>query len=107
MGSARFGKVDAVFGETSSKGRKTPIIVKPSKHLGVDGASPYSRGLMGTTKASIYQTRAEEMRRLADKAQTESQRLAFLRLEASWRRLADQAEKAAAEKKDKEGNDEP
>ena len=49
---------------------------------------------MAIPKASTYKARAQEMRKMAERAQTESQRLAFLRLEASWRRLADQAEKA-------------
>lgn len=53
--------------------------------------------------APFYRTRAEQMRRLAEKAQTESQRLTFLRLEASWLRLADQAEKPAPEDLDADG----
>ena len=59
---------------------------------------------MPIPEVDIYQTRANEMRRLADKAQTESQRLAFLRLEASWLRLADQAEKDAHEDKNQDGS---
>jgi hypothetical protein len=58
---------------------------------------------MATFNASYYRARAEEMRRMAEKAQSESQRLTFLRLEASWLRLADQAEKPAAEDGDGDG----
>jgi hypothetical protein len=58
---------------------------------------------MATFSASYYRARAEEMRRMAEKAQSESQRLTFLRLEASWLRLADQAEKPPAEGGDGDG----
>ena len=52
---------------------------------------------MAAFNASYYRARAEEMRRLAEKAQSDSQRLTFVRLEASWLRLADQAEKPEPE----------
>jgi hypothetical protein len=52
---------------------------------------------MAIFNASYYRARAEEMRQMAEKAQSESQRLTFVRLEASWLRLADQAEKPPAE----------
>jgi hypothetical protein len=58
---------------------------------------------MATFNASYYRARAEEMRRMAEHAQSESQRLTFLRLEASWLRLADQAEKPPAEDGDGDG----
>jgi hypothetical protein len=57
---------------------------------------------MATFNASYYRARAEEMRRLAEKAQSDSQRLTFVRLEASWLRLADQAEKPEPEPGDGE-----
>ena len=41
----------------------------------------------------FYRERAKEMRALADTAQTESTRAAYLRLEASWLRLAEESEK--------------
>ena len=41
----------------------------------------------------FYRERAKEMRALADASQTEATRAAYLRLEASWLRLAEESEK--------------
>jgi hypothetical protein len=43
---------------------------------------------------SFYRARAREMRELAEKAQSETIRATYLRLEISWLRLADAADKA-------------
>ena len=48
---------------------------------------------MGVPAAVYYRARAAEMQALAQGAQTEALRKSFLRLEASWTRLAEQAEK--------------
>lgn len=50
---------------------------------------------MGEFGAAFYRDRAAEMRKLADDAQTEALRKSFLQLEASWLRLAEEAEKAS------------
>jgi len=52
---------------------------------------------MGVPEAVYYRARAAEMQALAQGAQTEALRKSFLRLEASWTRLAEQAEKAPSE----------
>ena len=53
--------------------------------------------------AAYYRARAEEMRALIDSAQTEALKISFLRLEASWLKLAEAAEKTeAAESEDDE-----
>ena len=43
---------------------------------------------------SFYRARAQEMREMAEKAHNESIRATYLRLEISWLRLADAADKA-------------
>ena len=49
---------------------------------------------------AFYRARAQEMREMADKAQSESIRATYLRLEISWLRLADAAEKTRDPDKD-------
>ena len=49
---------------------------------------------LGEERAISYRARAAEMRQMADTAQSEELRASFLRLEASWLRLAEAAEKS-------------
>jgi hypothetical protein len=49
---------------------------------------------LGEGRASSYRERAAEMRRMAEYAQSEELRASFLRLEASWLRLAEAVDKA-------------
>ena len=49
---------------------------------------------LGEERASSYRARAAEMRQMAEFAQSEELRASFLRLEASWLRLAEAVEKA-------------
>jgi hypothetical protein len=49
---------------------------------------------LGEERASSYRARAAEMRQMAEAAQSEELRASFLRLEASWLRLAEAANKA-------------
>jgi hypothetical protein len=49
---------------------------------------------LGEKRASSYRARAAEMRQMADAAQSQELRASFLRLEASWLRLAEAVEKA-------------
>jgi hypothetical protein len=49
---------------------------------------------LGEERASSYRARAAEMRQMAEFAQSEDLRASFLRLEASWLRLAEAVEKA-------------
>jgi hypothetical protein len=47
--------------------------------------------------AAFYRARAAEMRAMADAAHVEAIRDTFLLLEASWKRLAESAEKSGIE----------
>jgi hypothetical protein len=49
---------------------------------------------LGEERASSYRARAAEMRHMAEFAQSEELKASFLRLEASWLRLAEAVEKA-------------
>jgi hypothetical protein len=49
---------------------------------------------LGEKRAISYRARAAEMRQMADCAQSAELRDSFLRLEASWLRLAEAVEKA-------------
>lgn len=49
---------------------------------------------LGEERALSYRTRAAEMRHLAEFAQHDELKASFLRLEASWLRLAEAVEKA-------------
>lgn len=49
---------------------------------------------LGEERASSYRMRAAEMRRMAEFAQSDELKASFLRLEASWLRLAEAVEKA-------------
>jgi hypothetical protein len=49
---------------------------------------------LGEERASSYRARAAEMRQMAETAQSEELRASFLRLEASWLRLAEAVDKA-------------
>lgn len=49
---------------------------------------------LGEGRASSYRARAAEMRRMAEFAQSDELRASFLRLEASWLRLAEAVDKA-------------
>jgi hypothetical protein len=49
---------------------------------------------LGEERASSYRARAAEMRQMAEFAQSDELKASFLRLEASWLRLAEAVEKA-------------
>ena len=49
---------------------------------------------LGEERASSYRAKAAEMRQMAEFAQSDELRASFLRLEASWLRLAEAVEKA-------------
>ncbi len=49
---------------------------------------------LGERRASSYRARAAEMQQMAESALSAELRASFLRLEASWLRLAEAAEKA-------------
>ena len=49
---------------------------------------------LGEERAISYRARAAEMQQMAESAQSEELKASFLRLEASWLRLAEAAEKS-------------
>jgi hypothetical protein len=62
---------------------------------------------MSELGAAFYRDRAAEMRKLADEAQTEALGKSFLQLEASWLRLAEEAEKSASHDPAAKADDSP